>query len=87
MVLSGITAHRDPITGIEKILLIQKISENNQKISDNYNFYILTRNNEVFELKEMIGHKFWVTSGQFTQDGKYAITTSLDATCRFWDVN
>lgn len=87
MVLSGISAHRDPITGVEKILLIKKQSENTLKILDNYNFYILTRKNEVFELKEMIGHKFWVTSGQFTQDGKYAITTSLDATCRFWDVN
>jgi serine/threonine protein kinase len=87
MVLSGISAHRDPITGVEKILLIQKISDNNQKISNNYSFFILTRKNELFELKEMIGHKFLVTSGQFTQDGKYAITTSLDATCRFWDVN
>lgn len=70
-----------------KILLTPWPGSVKLKTMDSNSFYILTQKSEVFlPIEEYQGHEQRVTSGHFNLDGKYAVTTSLDSTCRFWKV-
>jgi serine/threonine protein kinase len=70
-----------------KMLLIPWPRFSKLKNNDLNSFYILTQQSDLFlPIEEYLGHEQRVTSGQFSLDGKFAITTSLDSTCKFWKV-
>ena len=77
----------DSTNNTVKMLLIPWPRFSRLKNNDLNSFYILTQQSDFFlPIEEYQGHEQRVTSGQFSLDGKFAITTSLDSTCRFWKV-
>lgn len=77
----------DSTSNTVKMLLIPWPRFSKLKNNDSNSFYILTQQSDFFlPIEEYPGHEQRVTSGQFSSDGKFAITTSLDSTCRFWKV-
>lgn len=77
----------DSTNNTVKMLLIPWQRFSKLKNNDSNSFYILTQQSDFFlPIEEYSGHEQRVTSGQFSLDGKFAITTSLDSTCKFWKV-